>query len=173
VPKAFVVRKPGADPVNAQELMAWVAERVAPYKRVRRVEFTGSIPKSTMGKILRRELVEREYRAAAHRRDLTGQVVLVSGGGRGLGRLLTAELAGAGAAVGLLARSAGQLSAAVAEIEQAGGTAAAVTADVTDRQSLAAAVEELTARLGQPDVLVNNAGISGPAGQLWDIDPEE
>jgi NAD(P)-dependent dehydrogenase (short-subunit alcohol dehydrogenase family) len=113
------------------------------------------------------------YRAPAPGRALAGTVVLVSGGGRGLGRLLAAELAKAGAAVGLLARSAGQLSAAVDEIEKAGGSAAAATGDVTDRQSLAAAVAELTARLGQPDVLVNNAGIGGPVAQLWDADPEE
>jgi acyl-CoA synthetase (AMP-forming)/AMP-acid ligase II/NAD(P)-dependent dehydrogenase (short-subunit alcohol dehydrogenase family) len=173
VPKAFVVLKPDAGAVGADELMGWVASRVAPYKRVRRVEFTDAIPKSASGKILRRQLVEREYQAAAHRRDLTGQVVLVSGGGRGLGRLLAAELAQAGAAVGLLARSAAQLAQAVAEIEQAGGTAAAVAADVTDRRSLADAVAELTERLGQPDVLVNNAGIGGPSGPLWDVDPEE
>jgi acyl-CoA synthetase (AMP-forming)/AMP-acid ligase II/NAD(P)-dependent dehydrogenase (short-subunit alcohol dehydrogenase family) len=173
VPKAFVVRRPGADPASAQELMTWVTERVAPYKRVRRVEFTASIPKSPSGKILRRQLVEREYQAAAPRRDLTGTVVLVSGGGRGLGRLLAADLAKAGAAVGLLARTTAQLSATVTEIEQAGGQAAAATADVTDRQSLAAAVAELTGRLGQPDVLVNNAGISGPVGPLWDTDPQE
>lgn len=64
VPKAFVVRKPGIAPADAQELMTWVAERVAPYKRVRRVEFADSIPKSAAGKILRRQLVEREYQAA-------------------------------------------------------------------------------------------------------------
>jgi acyl-CoA synthetase (AMP-forming)/AMP-acid ligase II len=63
VPKAYVVRKRGAAPADAQELMTWVAERVAPYKRVRRVEFTDSIPKSAAGKILRRQLVEREYQA--------------------------------------------------------------------------------------------------------------
>jgi acyl-CoA synthetase (AMP-forming)/AMP-acid ligase II len=65
VPKAFVVRKPGTDPVDPQELMTWVADRVAPYKRVRRVEFTDAIPKSATGKILRRHLIEREYQANA------------------------------------------------------------------------------------------------------------
>jgi acyl-CoA synthetase (AMP-forming)/AMP-acid ligase II len=43
-------------------LMAWVAARVAPHKRVRRVEFIDAIPKSPSGKILRRVLVERESR---------------------------------------------------------------------------------------------------------------
>jgi acyl-CoA synthetase (AMP-forming)/AMP-acid ligase II len=57
VPKAFVVLKGEA---TADELMAFVAARVAPYKKVRRLEFTDQIPKSPSGKILRRVLVERE-----------------------------------------------------------------------------------------------------------------
>jgi acyl-CoA synthetase (AMP-forming)/AMP-acid ligase II len=57
VPKAFVVRKTD---VTAEELMDYVAARVAPYKRVRRVQFVEEIPKSASGKILRRILVERE-----------------------------------------------------------------------------------------------------------------
>ena len=56
VPKAYLVLR-GA--VSERELMDWVAERVAPYKRVRLVEFTDSIPKSPSGKILRRLLVAR------------------------------------------------------------------------------------------------------------------
>ncbi len=45
---------------TAEDLMAFVAERVAPYKKVRRLEFVAEIPKSPSGKILRRVLVERE-----------------------------------------------------------------------------------------------------------------
>jgi acyl-CoA synthetase (AMP-forming)/AMP-acid ligase II len=64
VPKAFVVlRKAGAGPstdLSAEALMAWVAERVAPHKRVRRVAFVEQIPKSPSGKILRRVLIEQE-----------------------------------------------------------------------------------------------------------------
>lgn len=59
VPKAFVVRKPGAE-VSAEALMAWVEERVAPHKKIRRLEFTDAIPKSPAGKILRRVLVQQE-----------------------------------------------------------------------------------------------------------------
>ena len=63
IPKALVVRS--AEDVQPDELLAYVAERVAPYKKVRRIEFVESIPKSASGKILRRLLVERERAAAA------------------------------------------------------------------------------------------------------------
>jgi acyl-CoA synthetase (AMP-forming)/AMP-acid ligase II len=62
VPKAFVVLEA---PATAQELMAWVAERVAGYKRVRQIEFTDSIPRSPAGKILRRLLVEHDATTAS------------------------------------------------------------------------------------------------------------
>src|SRR3990170_164278 len=55
-PKAFVVLRPGAE-VSGEDLMGFIAERVAPYKKVREVEFVESIPKSLSGKILRRELI--------------------------------------------------------------------------------------------------------------------
>lgn len=57
VPKAFVVCK---TPLTADEVMGYVAERVSPMDKVRRVEFVDSIPKSPSGKILRRVLVEQE-----------------------------------------------------------------------------------------------------------------
>ncbi|MEH0628415.1 AMP-binding protein [Streptomyces stelliscabiei] len=52
-PKAFVVTE---RPIDAQDLLDWVATRVAPYKRIRAVEFIDAIPKSPAGKILRRRL---------------------------------------------------------------------------------------------------------------------
>ncbi|ARA93180.1 MAG: 4-coumarate--CoA ligase family protein [Bacteroidetes bacterium] len=64
VPKAFVQLKPGQSATEA-ELMDYVAERVAPHKKVRRVAFIDQIPKSASGKILRRELVRREREAMA------------------------------------------------------------------------------------------------------------
>ena len=63
VPKAFVVVRPGAA-VTAGEIIEHVAARVAPHKKVRRVEFIDAIPKVPSGKILRRELVARERAAA-------------------------------------------------------------------------------------------------------------
>jgi acyl-CoA synthetase (AMP-forming)/AMP-acid ligase II len=59
IPKAFVVVREGAD-LTADEVKAFVDERVAPYKKVREVEFIEAIPKNPSGKILRRELKEKE-----------------------------------------------------------------------------------------------------------------
>ena len=63
IPKAFVVVKPGAT-LTADEVIKYVAERVSPQKKVRKVEFIDAIPKVPSGKILRRQLVERERQAA-------------------------------------------------------------------------------------------------------------
>jgi acyl-CoA synthetase (AMP-forming)/AMP-acid ligase II len=57
VPKAFVVAR---EPLDEAEVKEWVAARVAPYKKIRLVEFIDEIPKSPSGKILRRVLLERE-----------------------------------------------------------------------------------------------------------------
>ena len=62
VPVASVVARA---PLDADDLMAWVAERVAPYKRIRAVRFVEAIPRTPAGKILRRVLVEQERQAAA------------------------------------------------------------------------------------------------------------
>jgi acyl-CoA synthetase (AMP-forming)/AMP-acid ligase II len=60
VPKAFVVSDGS---VSAQDVMDFVAERVAPHKKIRRVEFVDEVPKSASGKILRRVLIDRELAA--------------------------------------------------------------------------------------------------------------
>jgi acyl-CoA synthetase (AMP-forming)/AMP-acid ligase II len=62
VPKAFVVLKQPQDP---EEIIQFVAARVAPHKKIRRIEVVDQIPKSATGKILRRILRDRE-KAAAH-----------------------------------------------------------------------------------------------------------
>jgi acyl-CoA synthetase (AMP-forming)/AMP-acid ligase II len=59
VPKAFVVLRADAG-LAPEALLEWVAERVAPYKRVRRLAIVEQIPKSASGKILRRVLIEQE-----------------------------------------------------------------------------------------------------------------
>jgi acyl-CoA synthetase (AMP-forming)/AMP-acid ligase II len=67
VPKACVVLKPDdrSRATSADDLMAFVAERVAPHKRIRHLEFIDQVPKSASGKILRRVLIDRERDVAA------------------------------------------------------------------------------------------------------------
>jgi acyl-CoA synthetase (AMP-forming)/AMP-acid ligase II len=64
VPKAFVV---ASEPITPEAVTQFVAEHVAPYKKVRAVEIIDEIPKSPSGKILRRVLIERERTAATAR----------------------------------------------------------------------------------------------------------
>ena len=65
IPKAFVVVKPDTT-LTADEVIAYVAERVSPQKKVRKVEFIDAIPKVPSGKILRRQLVERERQSISN-----------------------------------------------------------------------------------------------------------
>jgi acyl-CoA synthetase (AMP-forming)/AMP-acid ligase II len=60
IPKCFVVTK---EPATSEEIIAFVAERVAPYKKIRRVAFIDQIPRTPVGKIERRSLREREHAA--------------------------------------------------------------------------------------------------------------
>ncbi|MFJ6570008.1 4-coumarate--CoA ligase family protein [Streptomyces sp. NPDC091292] len=59
IPKAYVVRQPAAPGLTEDDVIAYVSARVAPYKKVRRVEFIDGVPRAASGKILRRELRER------------------------------------------------------------------------------------------------------------------
>ena len=63
IPKAFVVRRQGVE-LTAEEVMSFVAAKVATFKHVREVEFIDAVPKNPSGKILRRTLVERERAAS-------------------------------------------------------------------------------------------------------------
>ena len=104
--------------------------------------------------------------------DLSGQVALVTGGGRGIGRALAVGVAEAGAAVAVIARTEEQLVETARLIEAGGGKAIALPGDVSDRttvERLVAAVEE---RLGPIDLLVNNAGTAGVPCLDWEIDPD-
>jgi NAD(P)-dependent dehydrogenase (short-subunit alcohol dehydrogenase family) len=107
---------------------------------------------------------------SAPRAPTTG-VVLVTGGGRGLGRMTARALAGTGSAVALVARSGDELDETVDQIRREGGVAAAARADVTDSDGMAMAVADLERQLGPVDVLINNAGVVGPVGPLWENDP--
>src|SRR5688500_9935522 len=90
---------------------------------------------------------------------LAGRVARVTGGGRGIGRAIAIEYARAGASVAIAARTAAELDSTLAELTSLGAAAAAFTVDLADRAEPARLVAEAVSRLGQIDVLVNNAGV--------------
>jgi NAD(P)-dependent dehydrogenase (short-subunit alcohol dehydrogenase family) len=104
---------------------------------------------------------------------LAGQVAIVTGAGRGFGRAIAERLAEEGARVALLSRTLGQLEEVASAIRAQGGTACAVAGDVTDPHSVDHAIREAEHELGPLDLLVSNAGVPGPFGPLWEVDPDE
>jgi NAD(P)-dependent dehydrogenase (short-subunit alcohol dehydrogenase family) len=106
-------------------------------------------------------------------KPLAGTTAVVTGGGRGLGRITALALAAAGAAVGIIARSAGELEETVGLIEAQSGTAMAHSADVSNEDQIGRAIQEVRRVLGPVDVLVNNAGVNGPISAFTEVDPQE
>lgn len=101
-----------------------------------------------------------------------GQCAIVTGAGRGIGRAIAEALAAAGYSVALLARTAAQLQEVAAGIRAAGGTALPLPTDVTGAAAVEEAVRHTVAELGEPDLLVNNAGSFYAIGPLWEVDPD-
>jgi NAD(P)-dependent dehydrogenase (short-subunit alcohol dehydrogenase family) len=93
---------------------------------------------------------------------LQGRVAFVTGASRGLGQAIGERFAREGARVVLAARDAAACERHAERIRSAGGEALAVSCDVTDEESVAKAIRAAVARFGRIDVLVNNAGASGP-----------
>jgi len=89
----------------------------------------------------------------------TTRTAIVTGAARGIGAGVSQRLAADGFAVAVLDLEEAACKAVVAEIEAAGGRALAVGVDVADEEAVQAAVERVAAELGEPTVLVNNAGI--------------
>jgi 3-oxoacyl-[acyl-carrier protein] reductase len=101
-------------------------------------------------------------------RELEGQIALVTGGGRGIGRMIARELADAGMRVAVAARTAGQVQETAQEID-----GLAVIADVSKREDVEAMTATVERKLGPIDLLVNNAGV-GPSRALpWKEDPAD
>jgi len=103
----------------------------------------------------------------------TGKVVLVTGGGRGIGRAISEAFAAEGAAVTVAATGRETLEETAASIRKAGGRALVSVADVADEAAVERTVAATVAEFGRLDVLVNNAGIAGPTAPILELKREE
>ncbi|WP_197367612.1 SDR family NAD(P)-dependent oxidoreductase, partial [Streptomyces clavuligerus] len=193
LPKAYVVLRPESgiprplpDPPPGSplpsplaslldSLLAHVAERVPPQRRIRAIETVRELPRNATGKLLRRELTARA--AATARGALHGRTALVTGASRGLGLLFAEALAAAGADVVITGRDGRTLAGAAERVARAAPDdrtrVRAIPMDVRDPAAVRRAVEEATGALGPIGVLVNNAGVTGPRGPLWEVGGEE
>ena len=97
-------------------------------------------------------------------------VALITGGGRGIGQSVALRLAKNGWDVAIAARSAGELAETAA---QAARPMTAITADVSSAAEVRAMVQRTEAELGPIDLLVNNAGVTGPMTPFWETDPKD
>jgi NAD(P)-dependent dehydrogenase (short-subunit alcohol dehydrogenase family) len=105
--------------------------------------------------------------------DLKGQVAIVTGGGRGTGRAFALALAEAGASVAITARTQKELDETVELIRSSGGQAIAIPGDVSDPSDIERVVSTTENELGPVDILINNAGVTGPVGAEWEADPDD
>lgn len=87
-----------------------------------------------------------------------GQTIIVTGGGSGIGRAVAHELASLGAQVVIAGRKLEKLESVKAEIEEAGGLITAVSTNIKSEEEVAALFDQVIARFGKVDGLVNNAG---------------
>jgi 3-oxoacyl-[acyl-carrier protein] reductase len=104
--------------------------------------------------------------------NLEGNIALVTGASRGIGRSIGIALADSGAHVVLSARSRNKLESVKEEISAHGGSATAAAADVSSEQEIIALFERIEEQFGGLDILVNNAGI-GIWGTLVDFDMKD
>ena len=110
---------------------------------------------------------------------LEGQVAVVTGAGRGIGRAISVKLAALGAHTILCGRNRKMLEQTAAAIDHSGsslsrhsGNASIIECDVTDLRSVESLADRVDRTFHRLDILVNNAGIPGPAGPLLQLTPD-
>ncbi len=102
-----------------------------------------------------------------------GRVAIVTGGSRGIGKAVVRHLLEAGAKVAFCARNLEDLRIAAEELASISPDLLPVQADVTREGDIDKLVRTTLDRFSRIDVLVNNAGVYGPIGPAWEVDPTE
>lgn len=108
----------------------------------------------------------------ATNQPLAGQVAVITGAGRGIGRAIASTLAELGAHTVLCGRSREALEQTAVAIKNAGGKTSAILCDVTDLHSVESLAERVDHAFHRLDILVNNAGISGVGEPLHRLAPD-
>ena len=103
--------------------------------------------------------------------DLNGRVAVVTGGARGIGYAVAERMLQSGASVALWDMDADRLAEAAARLG-AEGPVSTYALDLTDEAAVNEATRSLVAERGRVDLLVNNAGITGGNGKLWELAPD-
>ena len=104
---------------------------------------------------------------------LKDKIAVITGGGRGLGRVIALACAREGADLVLASRSVEALQETRAEVESFRRQALVVPTDIRHEDSVRNLAEQALTRFGHIDILVNNTGITGPTAPLWEITPAE
>ena len=107
------------------------------------------------------------------RARLDGQVAVVVGASRGIGRAAAVCLASAGAAVAVIARGRAGLEETAAAARSAGDEIVAFEGDAADWESMAQAAENVARTLRPPHLVVFTAGVLEPVGECWEVDPRQ
>jgi NAD(P)-dependent dehydrogenase (short-subunit alcohol dehydrogenase family) len=102
---------------------------------------------------------------------LIGEVAIVTGAGRGIGREIALTQAREGASVALLARTEAEIRAVAAEVAGEGGVARPYPIDITRVDDVAGLVPAIESELGPVSIVTNNAAAFGAIGPIWKVDP--
>ena len=102
--------------------------------------------------------------------DLSGQVVIVTGAGRGIGEAIALSLSAEGVHLVIASRTRSELERVASKVREMGQEVEIVEADVSKKEDVQRLIDHSLKISGQIDLLINAAGIYGPIGPTWEVD---